>query len=70
MRAALLLLAVGLLGCSDPPEVKWVNNQQSRCHAMGGTMHYDKSTRLAECFRHPIGRIGKLMFKETYVEAQ
>lgn len=55
-------------GCEKPPtpEEKWVANQNHRCSAMGSTGHYDKGTKQFECWRHPIARQAKLMFKEAY----
>ena len=41
-----------LSACGSPsPEISWVSKQESRCHAMGGRLNWDRDTHTAECWR-------------------
>lgn len=56
-----------LAGCGYSPEEDWIMKNYRRCSAMGGHYFYDKDTKEFECYRHPIGRMTKTMFKDKYV---
>ncbi len=62
---AIATLAI-MAGCGPSPEEKWESNLRDKCFAMGGVVHYDRSTHTFECYRHPIGRMTKNLFTETF----
>lgn len=65
MRRTVIAACLMLSGCQTP-ESAWLDNQRQRCAAMGGTHHYDSSSKQIECWRHPIARQTKLLFRETF----
>jgi hypothetical protein len=44
----------------------WVDKQYARCRAMASRGVFDEDTARFECWRSPLARYPKLMFKETY----
>lgn len=48
------------------PEQQWVSQHAERCRAMRSRISYNEQTRTVECYRTPLLRKPKLMFKETY----
>ena len=63
----LSLLCSLLLGaCAPTEEQRFIADQRERCSMMGGTLYYNETTRTAECYRHPLGRMTKTLFKEPY----
>lgn len=66
MRLLILMVAAVLASCAPTPEEIWVDQQLSRCRAMGSSGVYTQATGVFECWRHAIARNPKRMFVETY----
>lgn len=67
MKQILIIMwLVTLVGCAQTPKEEWLTTMVNRCYAMGGNQYFDAKNQTFECFRHPIGRMTKSLFKETF----
>jgi hypothetical protein len=68
MKFIITLPLLLLMGCGFSPEQQWSSNLAQKCTAMGGNSYWNQQAHTFECYRHPIGRMTKTLFKETFNE--
>jgi hypothetical protein len=66
-----IVMGIYTLCCKVPPppptaEQQWVLRLRGRCNAMRAGLNYDDVEKIAECWRTPMLRHPKLMFREKY----
>jgi hypothetical protein len=66
MKFIAMLPLLLLMGCSSSPEEEWSSKLAQKCAAMGGHSYWDQQAHTFECYRHPIGRMTKKLFKEAF----
>ena len=66
MKFIITLPLLLLIGCNSSPEQEWSSKLTQKCAAMGGNSYWNQQAHTVECYRHPIGRMTKTVFKETF----